>query len=68
MNINSIITKIDDFLERSGKKSIDPVEANAMLAKVGLFKDSNTRPGKPLRDLLRKGLLPHVEKPHILTS
>ncbi|HYK77006.1 MAG TPA: hypothetical protein VEV16_08510, partial [Daejeonella sp.] len=37
-----------------------PVEANAILAKAGILRDSEDRPGKPLRDLLRKGQLPHA--------
>lgn len=57
----SAITKyIDDYLTKSGRAGIDPVEANALLAKAGILKDSKDRPGKPLRDLLRKGRLPHA--------
>jgi len=57
----SVITKfIDDYLTKSGRTDIDPVEANALLAKAGILKDSKDRPGKPLRDLLRKEELPHA--------
>ena len=57
----SAITKfIDDYLTKSGKIGIDPVEANALLEKAGILRDSKNRPGKPLRDLLRKGQLPHA--------
>jgi hypothetical protein len=57
----SAITKfIDDYLTKSGRADIDPVEANALLLKAGILKDSKDRPGKPLRDLLRKGELPHA--------
>ncbi len=57
----SEITKfIDDYLTKSGRADIDPIEANALLAKAGILKDSKDRPGKPLRDLLRKGQLPHA--------
>ena len=57
----SAITKfLDDYLTKSGRADIDPVEANALLAKAGILKDSKDRPGKPLRDLLRKGQLPHA--------
>lgn len=57
----SAITKfIDDYLTKSGRANIDPVEANDLLAKAGILKDSKDRPGKPLRDLLRKGQLPHA--------
>lgn len=63
MNIREIIGYLDSFLTKNGRKSIDPVEANALLAKAGLLRDSRDRPGKPLRDLLRKGLLPHAYQP-----
>lgn len=59
-DINAIITCLDTHLTRTGQPNIDPVEANAILAKAGLLTDSKDRPGKPLRDLLRKGLLPHA--------
>lgn len=58
--MTSIISAIDKYLERTGRQSIGPVEANEILAKAGLLRDSKDRAGKPLRDLLRKGLLPHA--------
>lgn len=58
--MTAIIKFIDDYLTKSGRADIDPVEANALLAKAGILKDSKDRPGKPLRDLLRKGQLPHA--------
>jgi hypothetical protein len=58
--MNNIIQFLDDSLTRIGRASIDPVEANALLAKAGLLKDNKDRPGKPLRDLLRKGKLPQA--------
>ncbi len=60
MNINAIISFLDDFLTKTGRISIDPVEANALLAKAGLLRDSKDRPGKPLRDILRKGVILHA--------
>lgn len=57
-----IIKFLDDYLVRTGKASLDPVEANALLAKAGLLTDSKDRPGKPLRNLLRKGKLPHASQ------
>lgn len=59
-DIKGIITYLDNYLTRSGRESIDPVEANAVLAKAGLLFDSKDRPGKPLRNLLRDGQLPHA--------
>lgn len=58
--MKEIIQYLDDFLTRTGRTSISPVEANTILERAGLLKDSKTRPGKPLRDLLRKGQLPHA--------
>lgn len=58
--MSAIIKFIDDYLTKSGRVEIDPVEANALLAKAGILKDSKDRPGKPLRELLRKGQLPHA--------
>ena len=58
--MNTITKFIDDYLTRTGRTSIEPVEANALLAKAGILHDSKDRPGKPLRDLLRKGQLPHA--------
>lgn len=59
-DIKAIINYLDTYLTRSGRPSIDPVEANAVLAKAGLLSDSKDRPGKPLRNLLRDGQLPHA--------
>ena len=58
--MENIIKYLDDFLIKTGRIEIDAVEANAILAKVGLLKDNKDRAGKPLRDLLRKGKLPHA--------
>lgn len=55
-----IIEFLDIYLAKTGKSSIGPVEANAELAKARILPDSQYRPGKPLRDLLRKGELPHA--------
>ncbi|MEQ6120532.1 hypothetical protein [Reichenbachiella sp. MALMAid0571] len=60
MSITAIIKYLDDYLTRSGRESINPVEANALLEKAGLLQDSKDRLGKPLRDILRKGRLPHA--------
>ena len=60
MNIKAIIDFLDNHLTRTGRQSIDPVEANALLEKAGLLRDSMDRPGKPLRGLLRSNKLPHA--------
>ncbi len=59
-DIQAIINYLDTYLTKTGRPSIDPVEANAVLAKAGLLSDSKDRPGKPLRNLLRDGQLPHA--------
>lgn len=59
-DVKTIITYLDNYLKQTRQQSIDPVAANAILAKAGLLNDSKDRPGKPLRDLLRMGLLPHA--------
>lgn len=58
--MKTIIEYLDGYLSKTGLSNITPIEANAVLAKAGLLQDSRDRPGKPLRDLLRKGNLPHA--------
>jgi hypothetical protein len=58
--IKNIISAIDQHLTARKQSSIDANSANALLDKLGLLKDSKDRPGKPLRELLRKGLIPHA--------
>jgi hypothetical protein len=60
MDISVIIKFINDYLTKSGLQSVSAVEANALLEKAKLLRDSKDRPGKPIRDLLRKGLIPHA--------
>ncbi|HUH74669.1 MAG TPA: hypothetical protein VLZ75_09695 [Chitinophagales bacterium] len=55
-----IINAIDEFLERKHQKTTTPVEIGAYLEKQGMLKDSTSRPGSPLRDILRKGKIPHA--------
>ncbi len=58
--MKALIEYLDTYLIQTGQVSIDPVQANAILAKAGLLLDSRDRPGKPLRNLLRKGQFPHA--------
>lgn len=60
LQIQKIIAAIDKHLSNSNQSSIDANTANVLLDRLGLLKNSKDRPGKPLRDLLRKGLLPHA--------
>lgn len=58
--MEKIIKFLDEYLLKSKIKSIGAVEANELLAKIGILKNNKDRPGKPLRDLLRKGTIPHA--------
>ena len=60
VDIKAITQTIDTYLSKINKHSIGPVEASRELNKAGLLNDNTDRPGKPLRDLLRKGLLPNA--------
>lgn len=64
MNNNSkIIQAISEYFDlHPNKEHITPVEANEYLEKIGVLKDSNSRKGKPLRELLREGLIPNAQK------
>ncbi len=60
--IRRIIDFLDAIIEYTGK-DIGAVDANHLLEVAGLLKDSRTRKGKPLRDLLRAGEIPHAHQP-----
>ena len=60
MNIKEIVKYLDSFLIKAKRNNIEPVEANEILAKARLLGDSLDSPGLPLRNLLRKGLIPHA--------
>lgn len=60
IQINKIIECLDSHLKRSGLPYIGAPEANIILEKEMLLKDSASRQGLPLRRLLRAGLLPHA--------
>ena len=59
-DIKAIIEYLDTYIEHNNIISLTPPEANELLEKVGILKNSSTRNGKPLRDLLRAGELPHA--------
>ena len=60
MNINAIIQCLDNYMIQNGLTHIGAPDANTVLERNGLLRDSGQRPGKPLRDLLRAGKLPHA--------
>lgn len=59
-DIERIIKAIDEFLERKHQKTTTPVEINPYLETKGLLNDSSSRPGLPIRKILRKGQIPHA--------
>ena len=59
-DIERIIKTIDEFLERKHQKTTTPVEINPYLEKKGLLNNFASRPGKPIREILRKGKIPHA--------
>jgi len=59
-DIEIIINALNVYIVKEGRASIAPPEANKHLERIGLLNDSKDRPGKPLRDLLRKDLLTHA--------
>jgi hypothetical protein len=60
VEISRIIKVIDKFLEIKHQDTTTPVEINPYLEKKGLLNDSASRPGKPIREILRKGKIPHA--------
>lgn len=59
-NIQLIIATIDKYLEQHRKEYLTAVEAAAILDRKGILKDSTTRRGLPLRNLLRADALPYA--------
>lgn len=58
--IESIIVAIDNYLKKEKKLEATPTELSPYLDKIGILKDSESRKGKPLRDLLRKNKIPQA--------
>jgi len=56
-NIEAINAYIQEMLVKSGHRFVTAVEAARWLNSDGSLRDSPSRPGKPLRDLLRAGLV-----------
>lgn len=59
-DIEGIIRAIDSELEITGKPFLTPPEANAVLQRRGLLRDSIDRRGLPLRNILRSGQIRHA--------
>ena len=61
IDIKLIVETIDRYLEQNNLNEITAVEANQVLEKEGVLPDNESRPGKPLRELLRAELIPNAE-------
>lgn len=61
-DVFAIIRFLDRYLERSGREYVSAVEANKWLEQSGLLCDSASRPGAPLRRLLREKSIPSARK------
>ena len=59
-NVNLIISFLDKCIEHKHVKVLTAVQAGELLDKAGILKDSVSRKGKPLREILRAGLIPHA--------
>lgn len=59
-HIENLIKCIDDHLEKNNQEYMLAPDANDLLEKMGLLRNSSQRSGKPLRDLLRNGKIPHA--------
>lgn len=60
LKLELIISIIDKYIEYEHKDVLTAVEAAELLDKAGVLKDSLSRPGKPLRDILRAGYIAHA--------
>ena len=56
----AVIKFLDDYLTKTNRANIGAPEANALLDEAGILNDNTTRKGKPLREMLRAGKLPHA--------
>ena len=59
-DVERIIKAIDEFLEQKHQQITTPIEINPYLEAKGLLNDSASRPGLPIRKILRKEQIPHA--------
>lgn len=60
LKLQLIISTLDKYIERNGIDALTAVEAAEILDEAGILNDSLSRPGKPLRDILRSGYIKHA--------
>ena len=58
--IEKIIACLDSYLEHSGEEYIGPPAAKELLKKAKLLPNSESKPGRSLRESLRAGEIPHA--------
>ena len=59
----SISDALQEYLQKNRMEYLKAPAAGALLEQWGLLADSRQRPGKPLRDLLRAGVITGQEQP-----
>ncbi len=59
-DLAAINAALQTFACASSERRVAAVPAAAELDRLGVLSDSDSRPGKPLRDLLRRGLIDHA--------
>ena len=60
---NMVSKALQEHMQKNNIDYLKAPEANKLLNQWGLLRDSPTRPGKPLRDLLRAGKIAGQEQP-----
>jgi hypothetical protein len=55
-----VIATLDEYMKKAGLRSLTAVEAAKILDRKGILADSKSRPGMPLRDILRGGRIKHA--------
>lgn len=58
--MKEIMEFLENYMVKNHINQIGAVEANALLSRAGLLRDSKSRPGAPLRNLLRQGKIPYA--------
>ncbi len=53
-NLQTLQKCLDEYMIRTGRHEIDEIEANLALSRVGLLKDEDQHPGRPLREILTR--------------
>lgn len=60
LKLQLIISTLDKYIERNGIDALTAVESAEILDEARILNDSLDSPGKPLRNILRKGCIEHA--------